>query len=319
MDSNLYTKDQILRTLASKGHFTDPYALDAFFQKSKIEAIFENEKGEEFFDGKVIELIIDGLFKNTSESVSSSFPNFDIIDENEQPPQSNLSEIPSIDSLNLPTVSPLASFEQFQNMPPQVTPPPIQQPTQAVNESVVAEPQRKKVSILAGALEATGQTQLAQKLENAIDGNKPQIVEEEPSQVPEDEDFDDISLLSESFEAQEKFKEYVLSEMAKKNMDITPPSNNEFKLDISEKTINMVARTLAKKIAKHVNALCSQDMVASEKLNILKEHNQKLEKRAKELEDQNKKLRLLLTESNKNLNSYQPSFFGFYRKITPKH
>ena len=35
------------------------------------------------------------------------------------------------------------------------------------------------------------------------------------------------------------------------------------------------------------------------------------------LEDQNKKLRLLLAESNKNLNWYKPSVFGLYKKVPP--
>jgi enoyl-CoA hydratase/carnithine racemase len=58
-----------------------------------------------------------------------------------------------------------------------------------------------------------------------------------------------MSLLSESLEAQEKLREYVVSELSKKNVDLTP-KGNEFKLDISERTLNMIARSMAKKIAK---------------------------------------------------------------------
>ena len=79
----------------------------------------------------------------------------------------------------------------------------------------------------------------------------------------------------------------------------------------------MIARSMAKKIAQHVNKIFSGDIKSSEKLQEIEEKNKKLEQRAKELEDQNKKLRLLLAESNKNLNSYKPSMFGLYKKVPP--
>ena len=50
----------------------------------------------------------------------------------------------------------------------------------------------------------------------------------------------------------------------------------------------------------------------------MQEENKKLEQKAKALEEQNRKLRLLLAESNKNLNSYKPSIFGLYKKVNPK-
>lgn len=130
-------------------------------------------------------------------------------------------------------------------------------------------------------------------------------------------DFDDISLISESLEAQERFKNYLVSELSKKNVDLAPKTN-EFKLDISERTLSMIAKTMAKKIAKHVSMICSQDAKAAAKLEDIQAKNEKLEQRAKELEEQNKKLRLLLAESNKNLNSYKPSMFGLYKKVNPQ-
>ena len=136
-------------------------------------------------------------------------------------------------------------------------------------------------------------------------------------QYADNGDFDDISLLSESLEAQEKFREYVVSELTKKNVDLTP--KNEFKLDISERTLNMIARSMAKKIAKHVSAICSQDAKSQAKLEDLEEENKRLEQKARHLEEQNKKLRLLLAESNKNLNSYKPSVFGLYKKVPPQN
>ena len=44
MASNVYTKNEILQSLASKGYFIDAYTLDTFFQKWKVEAIFEDEQ-----------------------------------------------------------------------------------------------------------------------------------------------------------------------------------------------------------------------------------------------------------------------------------
>ena len=130
---------------------------------------------------------------------------------------------------------------------------------------------------------------------------------QQPQEIipPNDEsvEFDDMSLLSESYEAQEKFREYIVSELSKKNVDLTPKSN-EFKLDISERTLSMIARSMAKKIAKHVNNICTQGTTNQAQI--------------AEIEEKNKKLRILLAETNKNLNSYKPSIFGLYKKVTPK-
>lgn len=141
------------------------------------------------------------------------------------------------------------------------------------------------------------------------------------NQSPDSEtDFDDISLLSESLEAQEKFKEYVISELQRKNADFNPnvvSQNNEFKLDISERTIAMVAKTMAKKIAKNLNNIFSADAKSSAELGAIKEEYKKLEARNNELEKENKKLRLLLSENKKYLNSFKPSIFGLYKKVNP--
>ena len=139
--------------------------------------------------------------------------------------------------------------------------------------------------------------------------------------MDENSNFDDITLLSESLEAQEKLRQYVVSELSKKNMDVTPQttaSSNEFKLDISERTLNMIARTMAKKIAKYVGSIMEQDAKQSNKVAEFQEENRRLTQKTRELEEQNRKLRLLLAESNKNLNSYKPSIFGLYKKVDPK-
>ncbi len=134
-----------------------------------------------------------------------------------------------------------------------------------------------------------------------------------------EEDFDDIGLLSDSIQAQEKFQSYIVNELAKKNVDLTPPKQeNAFKFDISEKTLNMIARAIAKKIAKQVSTVLSNDERNNTKLLQAEKKSQMLEQKVASLEEQNKKLKLLLVESNKNLNSYKPTFFGFYRFVRKK-
>ena len=137
--------------------------------------------------------------------------------------------------------------------------------------------------------------------------------------VPPEEDFDDINLLSDSLEAQEKFQKYIVSELAKKNIDLSlQKPENAFKFDISEKTLNMIARAIAKKIAKQVSAVLSNNDGNNTKLIQAEKKSEILEQRVATLEEQNKKLKLLLVESNKNLNSYKPTFFGLYRFVRRK-
>lgn len=134
-----------------------------------------------------------------------------------------------------------------------------------------------------------------------------------------DEDFDDIGLLSDSIQAQEKFQKYIVNELAKRNIDVTPPKpENAFKFDISEKTLNMIARAIAKKIAKQVSMVLSTDQKNNTKLIQAEKKSQMLEQKVNSLEEQNKKLKLLLAQSNKNLNSYKPTFFGLYRFVRKK-
>ena len=62
MTSNVYTKNEILQNLASKGYFIDAYTLDTLFDKWKVEAIFEDEQGCEFYDTKALDLVLENLF-----------------------------------------------------------------------------------------------------------------------------------------------------------------------------------------------------------------------------------------------------------------
>ena len=179
--------------------------------------------------------------------------------------------------------------------------------------SIFEKKEEKKMGILEGAMIAAGQEPEIQIEEpGTVEITEPEVV----SPAEDVSEFDDMSLLSESIEAQERFREYVVSELSKKNVDLTPKSG-EFKLDISERTLNMIARTMAKKIANHVSKLCANGALTSGQLQQVQEENKKLEQKTKDLEDQNKKLRLLLAESNRNLNCYRPSIFGLYKKVSP--
>ena len=134
-----------------------------------------------------------------------------------------------------------------------------------------------------------------------------------------EDDFDDIGLISESLQAQEKFQKYIADEIARNNLSVLEAKrDNAFKFDISEKTLNMIARTVAKKIAKQVSSILLGEKNNNAKLLEVQSKYNELESRANLLEEQNKKLKLLLAESNKNLNSYRPTIFGLYRFVRKK-
>lgn len=280
MLSNVYSKQEILDELSKKGYFIDAYTLDTFLEQWKIEAIYEDEESKEFFDKNTLDIILENLFKKEKE------------DEN---------------MLEEDTKMPVLEDDE----------PKAQEQEQAQNEETQIETEQN----LEQAEQQTEQEHI--EAENQTEEPKDEVQEklqEETAEAPassqeEQQDFDDISLISDSFEAQEKFREYVVSQLSKNNVDLTP--RNEFKLDISERTLNMVAKTLAKKITKYVGTICAADAkVAVERDEALVKID-KLETKVEALEEQNRKLRMLLTESNKNLNSYKPGLFGFYVKVPP--
>ena len=478
MASNVYTKNEILQSLASKGYFIDAYTLDTFFDKWKVEAIFEDEQGSEFYDKNALDLVMENLFSSIDNT-----PN----QEQEEPRVLSEPDLNAAQQIQQPQVQPQIQQpqvqQQFQAQPqPQIQQPQVQQQFQTQNaiqpqqiaqqqmqqmpqqqqmpyqqypqqmqmqqpyaqqqmqmpyqqypqqmqmpyqqypqqmqmqqpyaqqqmqqqdygfndleatnilnnislsdgsslmskvqdtatdafvdyeqlrkeameelglpdepeiESIFAK-EEKKIGILEGAMQAANDElsselgkqniELEQIEETPIqeepkEEEKEEVKEEKKSKKEEKKEevktqilppgtevseFDDVALLNESLEAQERFREYVVSELSKKNFDVTP-KGNEFKLDISEKTINMVARSMAKKIAAHVSKIFANNNngANSAQLAKIQEENKKLEQKTKDLEDQIKKLRMLLAESNKNLNSYKPSIFGLYKKVPP--
>lgn len=86
--------------------------------------------------------------------------------------------------------------------------------------------------------------------------------------------------------------------------------NNSFKLDISEKTLNMIARVISKKIAKQVNNMLTPDNFKEGNLALFIEENKRLSARVKILEDENEYLRRDLRDLKE---SYIPSWFGLYK------
>ena len=350
MTSNVYTKNEILQNLASKGFFIDAYTLDTFFNKWRVEAIFEDEQGSEFYDKNALDLVLTKLFNAKEEEEKQreieAQKEIEAQQKEAQNQQNQAMFVQNQNTYELPQQPTIQTTQQI-NEQATITPAtnnllnditlsdgtPLISKVQNndIDELKIdynlleqeaikdinpindpnfnfEEPKKEKMGILEGAMLATGQ-------EYTPEQPQANIIQEE-NQEENSADFDDMSLLSESYEAQEKFREYVVSELSKKNVDLTPKSN-EFKLDISERTLNMIARSMAKKIAKHVNQIFADDLNFSAKIKEIEQKNKKLEQRARDLEDQNKKLRLLLTESNKNLNSYKPSIFGLYKKVPP--
>ena len=103
MASNVFTKNEILQNLASKGFFIDSYTLDTFFAKWKIEAIFEDEQGSEFFDKNALDLVLNNLFgaQNTTEeqqeepAIKELKPPKEDVSFNENKPQQNVNFSPN--------------------------------------------------------------------------------------------------------------------------------------------------------------------------------------------------------------------------------
>ena len=326
MTSNVYTKNEILQSLASKGYFIDTYTLDTFFEKWKVEAIFEDEQGSEFYDKNALDLVLKNLFSAENKPEKNNELNVKQEETQEPPkpqeiiiqPNENIKikeEKLNIDDKETSNILSNISLSDgtplIEKINTDININNIQPEQETTKENITKEEiiPNNKPGILEGAMQTTGMDFTLPQINNTDNIQNLQSIEETG-------DFDDISLLSESLDAQEKFRQYVVSELMKKNVDLNP-RNNEFKLDISERTLNMIARTMAKKIAKHVNTIFSADAKNATQLENIKDENKKLTQKARELEEQNRKLRLLLAESNKNLNSYKPSIFGLYKKVNP--
>ena len=329
MTSNVFTKKEILQNLASRGCFIDVYTLDAFFAKKKIEAIFEDSQGNEFFDNTALSAVMEELCNNKAQNEQEQKQAADAtlnIDDKET--------LNIIEDIKLSDGTALKDkLQNVQNIEikedniqnengVEITSMPSTQPLQKDSISSLQN-QQSMIPAQEVAKNTLNDVQPSDNiLKDDIFNQEQDVFSSISDSAGEDSgNFDDITLLSESFEAQEKLRQYVMSELSKNNPEAAnqrPASGNEFKLDISERTLNMIARTMAKKIAKYVGSIMAQDAKDLSKAAEYEEENKKLTQKTKELEEQNRKLRLLLAESNKNLNSYKPSIFGLYKKVDPK-
>ena len=90
---------------------------------------------------------------------------------------------------------------------------------------------------------------------------------------------------------------------------------SSMKLDISEKTLDAVAKEISKKIVRQVNHLFSGDNLKDGNLTLFIEENKRLTLKLKMLEDENELLKKRLEEEKSN---YKPSFFGLYKFVGKK-
>ena len=348
MTDGLFTKEDILQNLSSKGYFIDEHALDTFFEKWNIEPQEVRADNVPMYDEGVLGLILKNLFNDFSSNFSSDpfenneQENNENQEQNVEPQQENNGlELESIDSLveenqeneeQEETISldkPAAEGESIEDLIEQIQVHDNQKnddlygsasdmPTLEDDEDIVeikAEDEAEKKEVV------IEDAQTADILNNiALSDGTPLIDtvgDVVDAKEPDDSIYEKAPVSAEIEEPGERLGQYVIPDPDTKTNDDLPKSN-EFKLDISSRTMNMIAQTIAKKISKHVTAIYSQDMRANAQLVELRAENKRLEQRTHHLEEQNKKLRLLLAESNRNLNSYKPSMFGLYKKIKPQ-
>ena len=138
----------------------------------------------------------------------------------------------------------------------------------------------------------------------------------EKQEIEQNKQIDIVSDYAENNQPQEQTQQEQSDNMVYENEKQNQP--NEFKLDVSnEKTIDVISRVISKKIARHVSEICARDAVMGLKYAQLKKKYQKHAQKLQAVIEQNQKLRLLLVESNKNLNSYKPygpKFLGLFKK-----
>ena len=344
MDSKVYSKNDILNKLAQDGFFVDLLTLDSFLGKYKIEAIFEDENGCEFFDKSAYDILVENVLnKKSSDSkqenilqdadvVKGEDSNIELVQDEVEITEEplNLDEFSSLpvdsnDDSNSGSLDKI-KWHKWDDVSKELKDSSSRDKTEIIEDAaqaisddstlsnIVQEQQEENADLKTEAIQEDTSAS-----DSAINETKKQLQEVISSEENTEEDFDDIELLSDSIQAQEKFQKYIVSELAKRNVDVTPPKNeNAFKFDISEKTLNMIARAIAKKIAKQVSLAISTDRKNDEKLLQAEKNSLALEQKVNSLEEQNRKLKLLLAESNKNLNSYQPTFFGLYRFVRNK-
>ncbi len=104
----------------------------------------------------------------------------------------------------------------------------------------------------------------------------------------------------------------IIREIVKQATEIAP--QNAFKLDISHGTLDMIAKSIAKKIAIKLNSYYKLNSTKQNaKLQQFRERTIELKEKNQTLVNENKKLKLQLMEAKETLNSYKPSMFGLFK------
>lgn len=295
----VYSKQDIIQYLSGKGYFIDNFTLNTFLLKWNIEPEYKDDNEVEFYNINVIDTVLNNLFNIQKEQGANMEENFnnediknDIIDistnnnaeENKKQdgdPFEILQGISLSDGSSLVDRIENASLEDITSKGNET----IEENKRIKEEE--KEKESKRPGILEGAMESLGK-----KLDK--------------TEVKADLNDDDLLALSNSFKELE-MKEFEANNV--KDFEQTLNKSNE---------INTITKVVSKKIAKYVSAICLKEARSAIKLSEAQEEILRLNQKIRSLEEQNKKLRLLLTESNRNLNSYKPSVFGLYKKINSR-
>ena len=104
----------------------------------------------------------------------------------------------------------------------------------------------------------------------------------------------------------------IIREIVKQTTDVAP--QNAFKLDISNRTLDMIAKSIAKKIAVKLNDYYKlNSSKQEEKLKLFRDRTIDLKEKNQALAQENQKLKNTLMETRRDLNSYKPTIFGLYK------
>ncbi len=109
----------------------------------------------------------------------------------------------------------------------------------------------------------------------------------------------------------------IVREIVKQTADVVP--QNAFKLDISQGTLDMIAKTIAKKIAIKLNSYYKlNSSKQNAKLQLFRQRTIELKERNQMLADENRKLKARLLETNRDLECYRPAAFGLFKYVGKK-
>ena len=299
MESNVFTKEEILQNLASRGYFIDSNTLESFFEKYNITPTYENEN-KKFYDKNTLDIILSVLF-GKKESVDEILS---------QPEESEEDLTPAT-----------GFFEEEVEIKEEPASQEIVQNTENQDEEEFdidfLEDVQVNIGNSAPKVEPLIDNPTLMPLEENITSKNEQPQEQIGQQTQEPQDDELQSFVDNQPQIEEPLQEQM---QTPQYVDAAKPA--EFKLDVSEeKTIDVISRVISKKIARHVSEICARDAVMGLKYAQLKKKFMKHQEKLRAVIEQNQKLRLLLVESNKNLNSYKPcgpKFLGLYKKEKSK-